>query len=102
MRTAQERRILELEDKIDRLKSEVKMLESLVDFGEIYVKTSARDCDGVSSYSNYTFTSVIEHYDAYDSWADSLEGPASWEVVDKRDLHAEEDCGTFGQGWGIN
>lgn len=85
------------------LTQEVRLLRSLVDFGEIYVKTSSQDCDGVSAYSNYTFTSIEEHDETYDSWVDSLEGPSSWSVVStKEDLWDEEECGTFGQGWGIN
>ena len=95
--------ISKLEHEKSILKQKVRLLRSLVDFGEIYVKTSSRDCDGVSAYSNYIFTSINEYDETYDSWVDSLEGPSNWSVVStKEDLWDEEECGTFGQGWGIN
>ncbi len=99
---SQEKKIRELSHKVCCLEDELKLYKSLAKFGEIYVRVSSRDCDGVYSYSNSTFKSIEEHDQAYENWVEWLEGPASWEIVSKEDLFSEEECGTFGQGWGIN
>ena len=81
----------------------VAMKNSLQAYGKIFVKSSSQDCDGVWRYSNHTFSSIKEHDEALESWADGLEGSASWEMVDEANrLYNEDETGTFGQGWGIN
>ena len=81
---------------------EVKLLKSLVEHGSIFVKIYTQDCDGVESYSNTEFKSIEEYNQGYESFGESIEGRFSWDVVNQSELYDEDDCGTFGQGWGIN
>jgi len=93
----------ELKNSLSKTNELLKLYKSLADNNAIYVKTYSQDCDGVCNYSNYEFASITEYEVTYESWCDSIEGSCSWEIVpNKEALLNEEDCGTFGQGWGIN
>ena len=70
--------------------------------GIIYVNTYAQDCDGVSCYGVSEFETIQHYNEAHESFIDSLEGRASWDVVAKKDTYTHEECGTFGHGWDIN
>jgi len=98
-----------LEGELKREKNLTRQLEELVElyhslakYGAIYVNSYQQDCDGVESYSTYVFKTIEEHNEAENSFAESVEGSCSWKVVAPEDARPEEECGTFGQGWGIN
>jgi len=70
--------------------------------GVIYVNVYGQDCDGVESFSVFVAKTMEEYNEAEESFADSIEGRASWNVVAKEDTYQDEECGTFGHGWDIN
>jgi len=80
----------------------VELYSSLAKYGAIYVNTYSQDCDGVESYGSYKFKSIEEHNEAENSFAESIEGSCSWKIVTPEDVRPQEECGSFGQGWGIN
>jgi len=79
-----------------------KVYKALAEDGAIYVNTYSQDCDGVESYGSYVYTTLKEYRDGEYSFADSVEGKCSWEIVSNEDARPQEECGTYGQGWGIN
>lgn len=88
---------------IEILKRENQMLRSLLKHGKIYVRYSSTDCDGVYSQRNCEFDSIEEYNKALESEVEWADGPFNFRVVDdKSELFDEDQCGTFGQGWGIN
>jgi len=70
--------------------------------GVIYVNVYGQDCDGVERFSVFATKTMEEYNEAYESFADSIEGRASWNVVSKEDTYQDDECGTFGHGWDIN
>lgn len=85
------------------LELENKCLKSLLKYGKIYAKYSSTDCDGVSSQKNCSFDSIEEFEKTIEKEAEWADGPFSFYVVDdKSELFDDHECGTFGQGWGIN
>lgn len=79
-----------------------KLYKALVEEGAIYVNTYSQDCDGVESYSSSVYNTIEEYREGEEIFADSVEGKCSWEIVSKEDVRPEEECGNYGQGWGIN
>jgi len=92
----------ELKKKSRGMSEELKLYKSLAKYGAIYVNTYSQDCDGVERYSTHTFKTIEEHNQAENSFAESVEGSCSWKVVAPKDARPQEECGTYGQGWGIN
>jgi len=97
-----------LEEKVRQLRHNLKCTEeefevykALATDGAIYVNTYSQDCDGVRSYSTDKFDSAEDYFNAYESFCKSVEGSCSWEIVSKEDARPQEECGTYGQGWGI-
>ena len=84
-----------------QLEELVELYHSLAKYGAIYVNTYSQDCDGVERYSTHTFKTIEEHNEAENSFAQSVEGSCSWKVVAPKDARPQEECGTYGQGWGI-
>ena len=78
-----------------------KVYKALAEDGAIYVNTYTQDCDGVESYGSHSYTTLEEYKDGEESFNDCIEGRYSWDIVSKEDTRPTEDCGTFGQGWGI-
>ena len=94
-----------LEAKLKALRQETrdfKIYKALVEDGAIYVNTYSQDCDGVESYSSSVYKTIEEYREGEDSFADSVEGKCSWEIVSKDNARPQEECGSYGQGWGIN
>tara|TARA_Y100000385_G_C13030358_1_gene610456 strand:- start:821 stop:1156 length:336 start_codon:yes stop_codon:yes gene_type:complete len=94
-----------LESKLKALRQETrdfKIYKALVEDGAIYVNSYSQDCDGVESYSSGVYNSIEEYREGENSFAESVEGKCSWEIVSKDNARPQEECGTFGQGWGIN
>ena len=94
-----------LEAKLKALRQETrdfKIYKALVEDGAIYVNTYSQDCDGVESYSSSVYKTIEEYREGEDSFADSGEGKCSWEIVSKDNARPQEECGSYGQGWGIN
>jgi len=97
---------------IDTLKGKIKALrQATQDFelykqlateGAIYVNTFSQDCDGVEVYGSSVYNTIEEYKEGEEAFADSVEGRCSWSIVSKEDVRPQEECGTFGQGWGIN
>jgi hypothetical protein len=81
---------------------ELNLYKALATEGAIYVNTYSQDCDGVEAYSSYTFNTIEEYREGEEAFADSVEGSCSWSIVSKEDVRPQDECGTFGQGWGIN
>lgn len=81
---------------------EMKMLNSLLKHGKIYVNYWSRDCDGVECTRALAYDSIEELQKDEESHGDSADGPFSFDVVDKEDWWSESQTGTCGQGWGIN
>ncbi|MDG2283927.1 MAG: hypothetical protein P8N43_00100 [Alphaproteobacteria bacterium] len=79
-----------------------KLYKSLVEDGAIYVNTYSQDCDGVEAYSSSVYKTIEEYREGEEIFAESVEGRCSWKIVAKKDARPQEECGTFGQGWGIN
>mgnify|MGYP003648933386 FL=1 len=79
-----------------------KIYKALAEDGAIYVNTYSQDCDGVEAYGSYVYTTLEEYKDGEESFYGSIEGHHSWGVVSKEDARPQEECGTYGQGWGIN
>ena len=79
-----------------------KIYKALVEDGAIYVNYYSQDCDGVESYGSCVCKTIEEYRESENSFADSVEGKCSWEIVSKEDVTPQEECGTYGQGWGIN
>lgn len=92
----------ELKKKSRGMSEELKLYKSLAKYGAIYVNTYSQDCDGVESYSSSVYSSIEEYYQCEKDFAESVEGSCSWEIVSKKDARPQEECGSFGQGWGIN
>lgn len=84
-----------------QLEDMLEIYKSLAIHGAIYVNTYSQDCDGVESMSSNVFKTAEDYYDAHKSFCDSVEGSCSWQIVDPQDARPQEECGTFGQGWGI-
>ena len=94
-----------LEAKLKAVRQETrdfKIYKALVEDGAIYVNTYSQDCDGVESYSSSVYNTIEEYREGENSFADSVEGKCSWEIVSKENARPQEECGTYGQGWGIN
>ena len=70
--------------------------------GVIYVNVYGQDCDGVERFSVFMAKTMEEYNEGEESFADSVEGPASWSIVSKKDTYQDDECGTFGHGWDIN
>ena len=85
-----------------QLIEELKLYKALATDGAIYVNSYSQDCDGVESYSSSVYNSIEEYYQGEEDFAKSVEGSCSWKIVSKEDARPQEECGTFGQGWGIN
>jgi hypothetical protein len=79
-----------------------KIYKALVEDGAIYVNYYSQDCDGVESYGSCVCKTIEEYRESKESFADSVEGKCSWEIVSKENLRPQEECGSYGQGWGIN
>lgn len=97
--------ICELKNKLNNLRQATcyhKEYKALAEGGAIYVNTYSQDCDGVESYSSFVYNTIGEYIEGENSFADSVEGKCSWEIVSKENARSKEDCGTYGQGWGIN
>ena len=92
----------ELKKKSRGITEELKLYKALATDGAIYVNSYSRDCDGVESYSSGVYYSIEEYYQGEEDFAESIEGSCSWEIVSKEDVRPQEECGSFGQGWGIN
>jgi len=84
------------------LQVKLDIYKALATDGAIYVNSYSQDCDGVESYSSSVYNSIEEYYQGEEDFAESVEGSCSWEIVSKEDARPEEECGSFGQGWGIN
>lgn len=92
----------ELKNKSRGMNEELKLYKALATDGAIYVNSYSRDCDGVECYSSGVYYSIEEYYQGKEDFAESVEGSCSWEIVSKEDARPQEECGSFGQGWGIN
>lgn len=79
-----------------------KLYKALAEDGVVYVNTYSQDCDGVEAYGSYVYTTLEEYKEGENSFYDSIEGHHSWAIVSKEDIIPQEECGTYGQGWGIN
>ena len=79
-----------------------KIYKALVEDGAIYVNYYSQDCDGVESYGSCVCKTIEEYRESEDSFADSVEGKCSWEIVSKENARPQEECGSYGQGWDIN
>lgn len=75
--------------KIERVKEEIKMSESLMKHGWIYVSAWSRDCDMCESTRVYKFQSIKAYYKAYNSFGESLEGPGSFDIITKEQYDGE-------------
>lgn len=96
-------RIEWLEESVKEQREVLDLYKILSDDKAIYVNTFTRDCDGVESYNSYKITDINEYFSHKRYFHEQdFEGSYSWDVVKQKDAHEDEDCGTFGQGWGIN
>jgi hypothetical protein len=75
--------------KIERVNEEIKLSESLIKYGWIYVSTWSRDCDMCESTRVYKFQSIKAYYKANDSFGESLEGPGSFSIITKEQYDEE-------------
>ena len=96
-----EKELKQLKNNSRHLKDELAIYKSLATYGAIYVNTYSQDCDGVESYSSSVYNSIEEYYQGEEDFADSVEGSCSWDIVSKEDARPQEECGSYGQGWGI-
>ena len=92
----------QLKNKSINMNVELKLYKALAIDGAIYVNSYSQDCDGVESYSCGVYNSIEEYYQGEEDFANSVEGSCSWDIVSKEDARPQEECGSFGQGWGIN
>ncbi len=85
----QRRVIDDFNRKIDTIENEIKMNESLVKNGWIYVKAWSRDCDMCESTRVYKFQSIKAYYKMYDNFCEWLEGPGSFYLITKNEYDDE-------------
>jgi len=97
-----ESELKQLKNKSRDMTEELKLYKALANDGAIYVNSWSIDCDGVESYSSSVYNSIEEYYQGEEDFAESIEGSFGWEIVSKEDARPQEECGSFGQGWGIN
>ena len=97
--------ICDLKNKLKSLRqatSYYREYKALAEDGEVWVNTYSQDCDGVDSYGSFVCKTIEEYIESENSFAESVEGSYSWEIVSKENARSEDDCGTYGQGWDIN
>jgi hypothetical protein len=86
--------IFELKNKLKSLRQATlyhKEYKALAEDGEVWVNTYSQDCDGVDSYGSLVCKTIAEYIESENSFAESVEGKCSWEIVSKENARSEED-----------
>lgn len=76
-------------NKIERVKEEIKLSESLIKHGWIYVSAWSRDCDMCESTRVCRFQSIKAYYKAMKEFGESLEGAGSFVMITKEQYDDE-------------
>ncbi len=79
----QQKVILPMEKEITKIDLEIKMYQSLQDYGWIYVSAWSRDCDMCESTRVYKFQSIKAYYKAERRFYEGLEGTGCFSLCSK-------------------